>query len=132
VKALKLSAQLPLLALALLTFCAPMSSSVAAQTEIALNDHEALVKHYENEVKEVEAKLQKNKAVLKEYEAHPYYFGRQGQELRSHTTANIREYEKTLRESLSNADLHRRMAAEQDSPINKAKVNLDRDSTAVR
>ena len=131
-KALKLSTQLPLLALTLLVFCAQINSSVAAQPEVALNDHEVLVRHYENLAKEAEAKLQENKAVLEEYEAHSYYYGRQGQDLQSHATANIREYEKALKESLSNADLHRKIAAGQAAPINKAKINLDRDSTVVR
>ena len=131
-KALKLSTQLPLLALTLLVFCAQINSSVAAQPEVALNDHDALVRYYEDLAKEAEAKLQENKAVLEEYEDHAYYYGRQGQDLQSHTIANIREYEKALKESLSNADLHRKIAAGQAAPINKAKINLDRDSTVVR
>ena len=71
-------------------------------------------------------------AVLEEYEAHPYYYGRQGQDVRSHASANIREYEKTLKENLDNADSHRKMAMEQNNQINKAKINLDRDFTAVK
>jgi len=131
-KALKFLALLPLLAVTLLASCAQMNPSVTAQTGIARNEHNALASHYENEAKEAEAKLQKNKEALEEYEAHPYYYGRQGQDVRSHTSANIREYERTLKESRSNADLHRRMAMEQDHQINKAKINLDRDSKAVR
>ena len=130
-KASKFSEKLPL-ALTLLAFCAQMSSSAAAQTEVAGNDHEALVKHYENLAKEVKAKLQENIEALEEYEAHPYYYGRQGQDIRSHTSANIREYEKTLKENLDNADSHRKMAIEQNNRINKAKANLDRDFTAVK
>ena len=131
-KALKFSTKLPLLLLTLLAFCAQMSSSVAAQTEVASNDHEALVTHYENLAKETKARLQENIGVLEEYEAHPYYYGRQGQDVRSHASANIREYEKTLKENLDNADSHRKMAMEQNNQINKAKINLDRDFTAVK
>lgn len=126
-KASKSSALLSLLVLTVLASCAQMSP----QPRVASGDHNALVRHYENVASDTKARLQENKKALKAYEAHPYYYGRQGQEFRSHTAANIREYEKTLRESLSNADLHRRMAMEQANSINKAKNNLDRDATAV-
>jgi len=56
---------------------------------------------------------------------HPYYYGRQGQDLRSHTAANIREYEKVLQEDLSNASLRKRMAAESNHRVNKASINLN-------
>jgi hypothetical protein len=131
-KALKFSTRLPLLALTLLVFCASMGPSVAAQPEVFRNDHDAQVRHYENLAKEAKAKLEENKAVLEEYEAHSYYYGRQGQDLQSHISANIRGYEEDLKDSLRNADLYRKMAAGQNSPINKAKINLDRDTTAVR
>ncbi len=126
-KASKFSALLSLLALTVLASCAQMSP----QPGVASGDHGTLVRHYENVANDTKARLQENKKALKAYEAHPYYYGRQGQEFRSHTAANIREYEKTLRESLSNADLHRRMAMEQANSINKAKNNLDRDASAV-
>lgn len=151
-KAPKLSAKLPVLLSASLAFCAmspfvaaqaacdrPVArldcaqmSSAAAQTEVADNDHEALAKHYENLAKKAEARLQENIAVLEEYEAHSYYYGRQGQDIRSHASANIREYEKALKENLNNADSHREMALEQNNRINKARTHLDRDFTAVK
>ncbi|SFE28169.1 hypothetical protein [Nitrosomonas sp. Nm166] len=118
----KFSAKLSVLAIALLAFGAQMNASVAAQTEVAGNDHQALVKHYENLAKEAKVRLQENLEVLKEYEAHPYYFGRQGQDVRSHASANIREYEKALKENLDNADLHRRMAMEQNRDFTTAKT----------
>ncbi len=110
----------------------PISSAFAVDG-IDDNDHAALAKHYEVLAKEAEVKLQENKAVLEEYENHSYYYGRQGQDVKSHTTANIREYEKQLAESLSNADLHHRIAMEQQNSnaINKAKLNLD-DSMIVQ
>lgn len=97
------------------------------------SNHAALAEHYENLAKEAGAKLQENKAALKEYEAHPYYYGRQGQDFQSHTSANIHEYEEILAESMNNADLHRKVVMGQGNPvINKAKANLEHDSTAVR
>lgn len=109
------------------------TSSAFAQNAIDTEDHFALAKHYENEAKEIEVKLQENKAALEEYEDHSFYYGRQGQDVQSHTTANIREYEKQLSESLNNADLHKRLAMEQqNNAINKAKLNVGNDSSAIR
>lgn len=97
------------------------------------NDHAALANYYETQAKEAEAKLQENKALLEEYKAHPYYYGRQGQDFQAHTSANIHEYEEILVDSLKNADLHKKMVMDESNPvINKAKVNLDRNSTAIR
>ncbi|SDY07671.1 hypothetical protein [Nitrosomonas sp. Nm33] len=58
----------------------------------------------------------------------PYYYGRQGQDVRSHVSAIIREYEKTLKQSQGNADLYRKMAKEQDNQINKVKIDLNYNS----
>ncbi|MBP9870337.1 MAG: hypothetical protein KBC53_02405 [Nitrosomonas sp.] len=128
-KALKIIGWLPLLALALLTSCAQMNPSVIAQADVAHNDHNAMAKYYENQVKEVKIRLQANQKVLEECEAHPYYYGRQGQDVRSHASANIREYQKTLKESLRNAEQHRIMAIEQEQQTNKTKARLDHDLT---
>ena len=108
------------------------TSSVSAQNAIDNEDHFALAQHYENLAKEAEAKLQENKAALEEYEDHSFYYGRQGQDVQSHTTANIREYEKQLSENLDNANLHKRMAMEQNNIINKAKLNVSDDSSVIR
>ncbi len=126
-KALKIIGWLPLLALALLTSCAQMNPSVIAQADVAHNDHNAMAKYYENQVKEVKIRLQANQKVLEECEAHPYYYGRQGQDVRSHASANIREYQKTLKESLRNAEQHRIMAIEQEQQTNKTKAHLNHD-----
>ena len=121
---------IPLLALTVLASCAQMSSSIVAPTGIADNDHEALVRHYEDLAMEAKIRLRENKKVLEAYEARPYYYGRQGLDLQSHTSANIRAYEKTVRESLRYVDLHRKMALEQQkNQMNKAETNLDRDFT---
>lgn len=128
-KALKIIAWLPLLALTLLTSCAQMNPSVIAQADVAHNDHNAMAKYYENQVKEVKIRLEANQKVLEECEAHPYYYGRQGQDVRSHASANVREYQKTLKESLRNAEQHRIMAIEQEQQTNKTKAHLDHELT---
>lgn len=120
----------------LLTFVSVLAFSLAASSVFAVegiddDNHVALTQYYENVAKETEAKLQKNKVALEEYEAHSYYYGRRGQDFKSHTIANIREYEDTLAESLNNADLHKKMA--KDNPtINKAQLNLNQGTSAVR
>lgn len=118
-----------LLALTVLAACAQMSP-VVAPAGIANNDHEALVRHYENLAKEAKIKLQENKEILEAYEARSYYYGRQGLDLSSHTSANIRAYEKTLRKNLKYAELHRQIAMEQQNDqINKVELDPDLDLT---
>lgn len=118
-----------LLAFTVLASCAQMSSSVIAPTGIASNDHEALARHYENLAEEAKIRLHENKKVLEAYEARPYYYGRQALDLPSHATANIRAYEETLKETRKYADLHRKMAMEQQGNQKSADI-ADRDLTA--
>ena len=97
----------------------------AAPSSINPNDHVALANYYEGLVKEVSAKLETNQQKLNDYEDHPYYYGRQGQDLRSHLQANIREYKKELAEDLQEANLHRKIAAsEQGRQFSKAGTNV--------
>lgn len=97
----------------------------AAPSSINPNDHVALANYYEGLVKEVSAKLETNQQKLNDYEDHPYYYGRQGQDLRSHLQANIREYKKELVEDLQEANLHRKIAAsEQGRQFSKAEANV--------
>lgn len=122
-KALKLL--ISLLALTVLAACAQMSP-VTAPIGINNNDHEALVRHYENLAEETKIKLQENKEILRAYEARSYYYGRQGLDLSSHTSANIRAHEETLRKSLEHVELHRKMAMEQrNNRINTAEIDPD-------
>ena len=58
------------------------------------------------------AKAQENKESLEEYDVHSYYYGRQGQDFESHTTANIRYYEVAAEEASQQANYHRKVAAE--------------------
>lgn len=97
----------------------------AAPGSINPNDHVALANYYEGLAKEVSGKLETNLQKLNDYEDHPYYYGRQGQDLRSHLQANIREYRKELTEDLQEADLHRKIAAgKQDQQFNKAEADI--------
>lgn len=102
----------------------------AAPTDVTYSNHTALAQHYENLAVEAKKRLKENQAILKKYEAYPYYYGRQGQDLQSHTAANIREYEKVLQENLSNAGFHKKMAEKSNYPAQKARLNY-RDNLLV-
>ena len=95
------------------------------------SNHDAMATYYEEAANEMKAKLQAQKKRLEDYDSHSYYYGRRGQDVRSHTTANIRMYVNTIKENMKEAALHRRMAQEQkkqefglrreeatDSPLN--------------
>lgn len=121
---LKVTAIILLLASYFLTASA-FAEVPAAPDSISPNDHAALANYYEGLAKEVSAKLKTNQQKLNDYEARPYYYGRQGQDLSSHMKANIREYEKELAEDLNEATLHRKIAEmEQDRQFNNAKANV--------
>jgi len=118
-KAPKLLVLLPLLALSL-----SVSSVFANEVEgIDDSDHAALAKHYENHAREAEEKLHENEALLREYEEHPYYYGRQGQDIQSHTLANIHEYEKVIEEDLHHAEDHKKIMTEGNTPVGKLGAN---------
>ena len=85
-----------ILTFALLSSCAHMDSIITTSTQVVSKNCGVLIRHYEDLAKEANSRLQKNREALAEYEAHPYYYGREGQDLRSHASANIREYEKVL------------------------------------
>lgn len=124
---------LVLLAYTLLASCAHMNTPVTAPVRIAANDHENWVKHYENAAREAQTRLQENRKILQDYEARPYYYGRRGQDLQSHTSANIRAYEKILRDSLIFVELHTRMALEQrNQRVNKVETNPDHNLIAEK
>jgi hypothetical protein len=130
-KALKFSVLLPLLIIALLTSCAQMNPQPMSATSIARDDHNALIRYYGDLAREAKAKLLENKKTLEECDTHPYYFGWQGQDLRSHSVANINRYEKILEDSLRHADLHRRMAREQENQTNRTEIDFEDEFTAA-
>jgi hypothetical protein len=82
----------------------------ANQPFIDPNDHYAVAKHYEDVAKEMKAKLQAKKEQLEEYERHNYYYGRKGQNYRSHIWANMRHLENSIKENLKEAAIHHKMA----------------------
>ena len=107
------------LAIGFLSGCAQMSPIAstlsneklgANQHSIEPNNHDAVAKHYEDVAKEMKAKLEAQKEQLEEYQRHNYYYGRKGQDFRSHTLANIRYLENSIKENLKEAAIHQKMA----------------------
>lgn len=128
------------LAFGFLSGCAqmsPIASNQSGETRstdlrfIDPNNHNIVAKHYEDAANEMKAKLQAQKELLQEYERHNYYYGRRGQDVQSHTLANIRQYEKSIKENMKEAAIHRKMALDEEKrnlglinrPIVKSKLN---------
>ncbi len=108
-------------ALIFLSGCAQMSPIANAQNNehsaelrsMDLNNHNAVAKHYEDAANETKVKLQAQKKLLEEYEGHSYYYGRKGQDFQSHTAANIRHFEKSIKENMKEVAIHRKMALDE-------------------
>lgn len=106
--------------LSLLISCAQMGSvdtQVAENKKTAINakthsEHNKLASYYDNLAKEMSAKAEEKKESLADYNDHSYYYGRQGQDFKSHTLANIRYYEQAAEDSVQQANFHRKIAAE--------------------
>ncbi len=109
-----------------LSASAVLAEAPAVPSNINPDDHAAVANYYESLAKTVSEKLEASQHELDEYEAHPYTYGRQGQDLNSHLHANIREYKEELAEDLEQVELHKKMSAtDQDRQFNKAKIKLD-------
>lgn len=83
----------------------------AAQSAVTRNDHESIAKYYENTATQMQAHVKEQKKLLEQYESKSYLYGRQAQDLQSHTSALIRDYEKSVEASTKVATQHRQMAA---------------------
>jgi hypothetical protein len=107
-----------LAAAALLTAsCAPTQRTaqdwaLAAQRAETAEDHEALAKHYDELARTMQADADEERGLLAEYQRRPHRYGRRIQDLRSRSTALIRDFEASARDSRQMADFHRQMAAE--------------------
>ena len=114
----KYLAVLPMLSL--LVACAQLGqleaqdadSGKIVQSAKTYSDHNNLAIHYDKLAEEMVAKAEEKKGSLEEYEDHSYYYGRQGQDFKSHTQANIRYYEEAAASAAKQADVHRKIAAE--------------------
>lgn len=97
------------------------SSSMAAESRILTNsaeeaknkfDHLGLAEYYENEANTLSKKVEEQRQLLKEYENHSEYYGREGQDFQSHHEALLGKYMKAIERNLEMAALHRKMAVD--------------------
>jgi hypothetical protein len=86
----------------------------AVQKATTRSDHEAVAKYYENAAMQMQAKVKEEKELLEQYKNKSYLYGRQAQDLQSHTAALIRRHEQTVAADMQEAALHRRMASKLD------------------
>jgi hypothetical protein len=83
----------------------------AAQNATTRSDHEAVAKYYEDAARLMQAKVNEQKELLEQYQNKSYLYGRQAQDLQSHTEALVRDYEQTVSATLQEATVHRQMAS---------------------
>ena len=96
-----------------------IKSTHASEVEgIDSKDHATLVKYYDAQAKEEQARLEHNQAILEEYENHSFYFGPQGLAEQSHAKANAREHKKAMNNALEKAQYHRKMATLENNQNN--------------
>ena len=110
------------LSFSLLAACAQISPHEAVQNTNVRKapqnarmrgDHNALTKYFEDAAKEMQTKAHEQKELLEHYEEKGYLYGRQAQDLKSHTAALLRKYEANADENIRAAAAHRQMALEQ-------------------
>ena len=111
-------------ALSMVGFLASASSPVmatenpailaAAQKAVTSSDHIAVAKSLEVEAKQMQAKVQEQKELLEQYEDKAYLYGRRAQDLQSHTSALVREYEQIVNDDIREAAAHRQIASKLD------------------
>jgi Skp family chaperone for outer membrane proteins len=103
------------LILGLLSACSdmnphPMDMDLAVQNAETKADHEALAKHYEETAQEMQAKVDRQKKLLSQYESKSYLYGRQAEDIKEHSEALINSYERAVTANRKMAEMHRGMA----------------------
>ncbi|MDN5880967.1 MAG: hypothetical protein L0H37_01215 [Nitrosospira sp.] len=108
-------------ALSMVGFLASVSSSAmatensvilaAAKQAVTASDHIAVAKSLEEEAKQMQVKVEEQKELLEQYEDKAYLYGRQAQDLQSHTGALVRQYEQVVSDDIKEAAVHRQIAA---------------------
>lgn len=84
----------------------------ASRSAVTRSDHEAVARYYDNAAAETQAKAHEQKRLLEQYENKSYLYGREAQDMLSHTYALARKYEKEAQANTREAALHRQMASQ--------------------
>jgi hypothetical protein len=82
----------------------------AAQKATSRSDHEAIATYYEDAAKAMHLKMREKKQLLEHYQDKSYLYGRQAQDLQSHTEALARQYEVAVKKNVKEPQLHHQMA----------------------
>ena len=90
----------------------PHSWALAVQTAETRENHEALAKHYDEVAQQMLVDAEEEKAMLEQYQAQPYKYGKRILDLKAHATAMIRDFELAAKESKQMANYHRQLATE--------------------
>ncbi|SOD22821.1 hypothetical protein [Nitrosomonas ureae] len=105
-----------LVILGLLIPCAQVNSQpvdiIQTVHDVKTSDHMALAKYYEDQAREMQAKVQEHKKMLEKYQAESQHYGRRGLDMETMCKGLIRAYEQAETENMSMADAHRQMAEE--------------------
>lgn len=76
------------------------------------SDHHSVARQYEITAKALLAEVEKQKKLIEHYEDKSYLYGKRAQDMRSHTWALLRKYEKVAEETVKQAAFHQKMASE--------------------
>lgn len=90
----------------------PHNWARAVQTAETRENHEALARHYDEVARQMLADAEEEKAMLEQYQAKPYKYGKRILDLKARASAMIRDLELAAEESKQMADYHRQLAAE--------------------
>jgi hypothetical protein len=110
------------LSLGFMAACAQMSPNQVTQNAVigkavqnaqTPGDHYALTKYFEGAAREMQGKADEQNKLLEHYENKRYLYGREAQDLISHTAALVRKYNQTARENIKEASVHRQMAQDE-------------------
>jgi hypothetical protein len=90
----------------------PHDWALAVQTAETRDAHLKLADHYEEIAKTLDADAEEERAMLKEYVARPWKYGKRIQDMKTQGSAMVRDLEKAAQESRQMAEYHRQMASE--------------------
>jgi hypothetical protein len=71
--------------------------------------HDALIKHFEEEAEQIQIKIDEHKKFLSQFESKRYVYGRHAEDLKAHSQEVINLYEKAVVANREMAEIFRDM-----------------------
>lgn len=84
----------PLFLVCLLPACSTMNSH-ATDVDLIVQ-HDALIRHFEEEANQIQMKIDEHKKFLSQFESKSYVYGRHAEDLKTHSEEVINLYEKAV------------------------------------